>query len=679
MTSPVISNCRGRFRNLATICAAVIGLTAGKAADVSAADRSPSPAPAPRFQMLPFGAIRPGGWIKRQLEGDVREGLFSYYHRSWQILNKALLLRGHNPDRVTKQPYLWDGVAETYWSLALITSAILSDQAAAKARADEFVTDIMRSQDADGYIGLYDAETRYQPDTVDKDVHKGLLFQALLSYAQAYKREDVLQAIERAVRCDMRHFNQETKELWASSYIVMSYPQFLDRLAQTTGKKEYAEYAAFIIDNYSSSPSGLAVHADCTLPNLLNRDKLYVGHGCNITSNLSLPWISYYETGNQQYRQAGENAFEKFERQMSLSGSMPGDEDNQGRLPLPAIGIEFCSTTYLVENALIVGDKTGRSRFYDFAERALYNAGMGARLPDGTAHAYLKRDNEFNLDYPGIFHRYRYSPDHEPFCCTTRMLSLVPTFVSNMFKRTANGSGIAAVCFGPATVQAEVNGTTVTIEEKTLYPFDGHVEFRVSTDKPVTFEFSVRVPTWAPTAEIQCEGAAITRSGDYYVVKKEWRTGDVVQVAFATPVKAIRWVNNEFALMAGPLVFAAKIEAVPVTYDTFPSGATTKELSDGKQPIYGFSPGKDASMVWDASLDGLAPDTTYGFKRVVVQTPDPDLPWYESPVRLTGKMNHFRETFDVSLVPMGCTVLRRVTFPVGYIYPGQRSQDDNVR
>jgi len=670
-----------RFRNVVAICAGVIAVTAGRAAESGenpSGTRSNSLVPASRFQILPFGEIRPSGWMKKQLEADIRHGLFAYYHRSWQVQNKGFVLRGHNPDKTNKQPLFWDGEAEGYWGLALISSAILTEEPVARERAEAFVTEILQSQDADGYIGLYDAKSRYRPDTVDKDVSKGLLFQALLSYAQAYRRGDVLEAVERAVRCDMRHFNRETKGLWAKDFMVMSYPQFLDRLAQATQNKEYAEYAAFIIGNYSSAPGGSKVFADCTLANLLNRDKPFVGHACNTPGNLSLPWIAYYATGNQQYRLAGQNAFEKFARQMSLSGSLPGDEDNQGRLPLPEIGIEFCSTTYLVENALIVGDKTGWSQIFDFAERALYNAGMGARLPDGTAHAYLKRDNEFNLDYPGIFHRYQYSPDHEPFCCSTRMMSLVPVFVSNMFKRSADGRGIAAVCFGPATVRTEVNGATVTIEEKTLYPFDGHIEFRVNTDKPVAFEFMVRVPSWAPTAEVGCEGATITRAGDYYVVAKEWGAGDLVQATFATPVKVIRSVNNEFALMSGPLVFGAKIDATAVSYGRFPSGRSTKDTSAGRLPIYGFSPGKN-SRVWEASLDGLASGSAYGFKRATVQTADPDEPWRESPVRLDGMMNRMRGKFGVSLVPMGCTVLRRVTFSVGYVYPSARDKDDAMR
>jgi len=625
-------------------------------------------APEARFKLLPFGSIRPAGWIKAQMDQDAAGGALAYYHRNWAIQNKAYELRGHNPDKKDKQSDFWDGAAEGYWGLALISSAILADDPALKKRADEFVAAILKSQDPDGYIGIHDAKKRYTPQMVDRVGHIGFMLQGLLDYAQANGRADVLATVERAVQCDMRHFNRTTTNLHAAGLMVMRNPQFLNSLAQATLKKEYPDYAAFLIESYNASGElDSPIYSDCKLPNLLDEKRPFYSHACNTTGNLSLPWITYYTTGNPQFKQAGENAFAKFDKQMSASGSLPGDEDNQGRDPSPEIGIEFCSTSYLVENSLIVGEKTGGSHYFDIAERAIFNAGMGARLPDGTAHAYLKRDSEFTLEGPGIFHREQYSPAHEPFCCTLRMMSMMPNYVSHMFMKTTDGKALAAVCFGPATVTTEMVGVKVRVEEKTLYPFEGKIEFRVQPEKPVAFEFLVRVPTWAPAAEVQCEGATVTSEGEYYVVKKQWTAGDVVNVAFETPVEAIRWVNNEYVLKSGPLVFAANLGTTPVKYDKFPSGHTIQELSDGKLPIYGFAP-KEPGLWTHCGLDGLTKEAAYGFKRVMVKTADPDQPWANPPVALQGTFNRMRGKSKADLVPMGCTVLRRVTFPVGYVH-----------
>ena len=415
--------------------------------------------PKASFMLLPFGSVRPSGWIKAQLDQDAKGGCLAYFHRSWMVQNKAYELRGHNPNKKDAYPLIWDGAAEGYWGLALLASSILADDAKLKERADQFVAATLKSQDPDGYLGIHDAKQRYQPDTVDVVGCMGFMLQGLLDYAQAYGRKDVLAAVERAVQCDMRHFNSTTTNLRANGFLVMSYPPFLDVLAQATGKREYADYAAFLVENYSTAPDRVnPIYSDCRLLNLLDANRPFFCHACNTTGNLALPWIAYFTTGDVRYRQAGVNAFAKFDRQMSASGSLPGDEDNQGRPPSPKIPIEFCTTSYLVENALIVGEKTGGSRYFDIAERALFNAGMGARLPDGTAHAYLKRDSEFNLEYPGVFHREQYSPAHEPFCCTLRMISMMPAYVSHMFQKTADGKALAALGYGPATVETDLAG-----------------------------------------------------------------------------------------------------------------------------------------------------------------------------------------------------------------------------
>jgi hypothetical protein len=286
------------------------------------------------FMLLPFGSVRPSGWIKAQLDQDAKGGCLAYFHRSWMIQNKAYELRGHNPNKKNTQSHSWDGAAEGYWGLALIASSILADDAELKARADQFVASTLKSQDPDGYLGIHDAKKRYQPDTVDLGGCIGFMLQGLLDYAQAYGRKDVLAAVERAAQCDMRHFNPATTNLLADGFLVMSYPTFLDALAQATGKREYADYAAFLAENYSTAADLVnPIYSDCRLVNLLDAKRPFFSHACNTTGNLALPWIAYFTTGDVRYRRAGVNAFAKFDRQMSASGSLPGDEDNQGRAP----------------------------------------------------------------------------------------------------------------------------------------------------------------------------------------------------------------------------------------------------------------------------------------------------------------------------------------------------------
>jgi hypothetical protein len=96
-----------------TLLAAFMVLAA--ATTVSAASK-----PEPRFKLLPFGSVQPAGWMKAQLEQDASGGILAYFHRSWQVQNRAFELRGHNPAKTDKiSPHFWDGAAEGYWGFAL--------------------------------------------------------------------------------------------------------------------------------------------------------------------------------------------------------------------------------------------------------------------------------------------------------------------------------------------------------------------------------------------------------------------------------------------------------------------------------------------------------------------------------------------------------------------------------
>ncbi len=631
--------------------------------------------PAPVFRPLPFGSVVPSGWLGFMLHNDTVNGTFSCFHNSWMVQNKAFELRGNNPDKKDKYPHIWDGAAEGYWGYALMLGAAFSEDPAVHERAGAFVNAVLKSQDADGYIGILAPERRWNPNTVDSDCHKGFMLLGMLYYAQAFDRPDVTEAVERAVQCDMRHFNRNTPDLYAKQFMVMSYPLMLDMLASFTGKQEYTDYATFLYDSYSSYADTAACFADCKLANLLNTNRMFIGHGCNTTGNMAMPYIAYYASGKPEYLQAGQNAFAKFENQKSMSGSLPGNEDNMGRLSFPDIGIEYCTTSYFVENALLAAEKTGSGRYFDLAEQCLYNAGMGARMPDGSLHAYLKRDNERDLGDDYLMHRYHYSPAHEPFCCTTRMMSMLPFFAGQLLKQTESG-GVAAVCYAPCTAHLNLKGIDVQIDEKTRYPFGHKIEFRVEPASPVEFDLVLRIPGWARDAAVNIpKGARIEGAGEWRTVSCVWKAGDTVTLELQADVQPVRAVNNEYSLTYGPLVFGMFITPVDHPYDAFPSGHSVSEFSNGRFRNHRYSPGRDMEN-WDLMFDADEGDA-FGFQPVFSGAM-PDNPWEAPPLMLEGPMMKMRSSQQKKMVPMGATVLRRITFQAGHMYQNDTPKEESL-
>ena len=302
--------------------------------------------------------------------------------------------------------------------------------------------------------------------------------------------------------------------------MVMSYPQFLNALAQATGKKEYADYAAFLVENYSTCAGSRQPHLQ----------RLQAGEPAGWEASLFRPRLQHDGqslAAVARLLRDGRPAIQAGRRKCPRQVRPPDERERiaAGRRRQPRPRTIAGDSHRVLHDELPCRERLdcrredGRQAATSTSPSGRFSTpGMGARLPDGTAHAYLKRDSEFSLEYPGIFHREQYSPAHEPFCCTTRMMSMMPAYVGQMFKKTADGKALAALCYGPATVKTDMAGVKVRVEEKTLYPFEGRIEFRVQAEKPVTFEFMVRVPTWSPAAEVQCAGATVGRQGEYCVV-----------------------------------------------------------------------------------------------------------------------------------------------------------------
>ena len=105
----------------------------------------------------------------------------------------------------------------------------------------------------------------------------------------------------------------------------------------------------------------------------------------------------------------------------------------------------------------------------------------------------------------------------------------------------------------------------LTVE--TDYPWDGLVRVRVEEASGVGWTLSLRVPGWADGATLTADGEPHdAAAGTYASVRRQWRVGDVVELALPMPVRftaadeRVDAVRGCLAIERGPLVYA--VEAV---------------------------------------------------------------------------------------------------------------------
>ena len=108
------------------------------------------------------------------------------------------------------------------------------------------------------------------------------------------------------------------------------------------------------------------------------------------------------------------------------------------------------------------------------------------------------------------------------------------------------------------------DGVDVRIAERTNYPFEETVAFRIEEmARPAQFPFTVRIPSWSESTEIRLNGEVVAFSvGEdrLATIGREWSAGDELELRFSPRVRLTMWKENARTVERGPLVYALKME-----------------------------------------------------------------------------------------------------------------------
>ena len=304
---------------------------------------------------------------------------------------------------------------------------------------------------------------------------------------------------------------------------------------------------------------------------------------------------------------------------------------------------EYCTMLELRNFFGTAAQKTGEVAHADRAEKLTFNGMLGARNQDGTAITYGKPDNCYKLDGKSLDGeekevRYKYSPTHsEPaVCCAPNYTRNLTYYLDQMWGR--DESGFAALLYGPCKMTTNLSGIDLSIEQKTEYPYSDKIVFEISTSEPIEFTLSLRKPQWAGKLILDEEQFSV--EGDFYRINKQWNNGDLLSVEFEYEVEAKRLDNGEVYFQRGPLVYALEI---PHRRENI-----KRYEVEGFHDYYCHAMNDEfRDLEWGGADMSINDDVEKG-------------------LHLTGSLvdKETKEEKAVELIPMGETVLRRVTFPV---------------
>jgi hypothetical protein len=297
------------------------------------------------------------------------------------------------------------------------------------------------------------------------------------------------------------------------------------------------------------------------------------------------------------------------------------DQDSRGDVG------ETCALAYQLRVYDSLLRLSGDPRMGDLMERTIFNALFASQSPDGRQLRYFA---------PLEGNRVYWKTD--TYCCPCNFRRIIAELPSLVFYRGQDGITVNLYAAAQAQLKLD-NGLPVAIRQETDYPNSGRVRIRIDPEKPEDFVLRLRIPAWATNANVTVNGQPFgdAKAGTFFELSRPWKRGDLVELDLPMPWRLVHGRQRQagrVAVMRGPQVFCLN-----------PAQNPDLEKLDGAELGYiALQPASLAAPVPDTSVRpdglgcrvqawkpgfGLSPKTDY--ELILTEFPDPE-----------GKATYFR-------------------------------------
>lgn len=620
------------------------------------------------MKQILFGAIKPRGRLRESMQKDMDgcighlEKLAPSIMKEQQIYGKDRLTAGskqaelgrkadeHQDQMDVPAQYMWwNSESQSNWRDGYCRAALLLEDERYCEQVEKYISDILDTQDADGYLGIYKPDLRYRHKEENGELWaKATLYRVLLAYYEKTGSGRVRTALERAFAELMNGYPMGASDPFCVENSFSGHCHGLmitDALYEMyllTDEKKYLDYAVWLYENFSEN---VVAEEDLQINHIRDMEYRWKNHGVHLYEHIRAVVIAGLH--REEYRALIDLMLAKLPYYLTPSGGPIGDEWIGGRTAdASGTAYEFCSVTELFDSYALLLQEIGELRWADKMEWLYFNAGMGMKHPEESSIMYCKTDNCYTADRrksesdPSVDERYKYSPAHQTtaVCCVPNMGRLTPHYVQNMFIR--EGKEITAALFGDCEFAASVDGIAVNIRQTTGYPGERKIVFEVMTEAPVIFQLSIRVPDWADGVMLDGERQVI--SGGKIAIRREWKFRQAVEIEFLCRVKFSTDFRGDYFVSYGPLVFALPVAAKEETVLTY-------KQKPFREILY-------TSMEREKENLGIQE----GEKKFFCYVEKEEKDWKKQ--ELTGRFWNGKESIPLTMIPMGGTILRKVTF-----------------
>jgi hypothetical protein len=505
------------------------------------------------FSFLPLGAVKPTGWLRRQLEIQAA-GLSGHLDETWPDVGPNSGWLGGAGESWERGPYYLDG---------LVPLAYLLDDKRLKDKAQPWIEWTLKSQSPNGDFGPVAKGIDPWPRMV--------MLKVLTQYQEVTGDSRVIPFLQRyfayqASSLSITPLKGWAKYRWQDNVLSVLWlydrtndPKLLDlaRLLQSQGWNWRQEFANFPFTKKMTKGELVADKKD--------DEGYHQTHGVDVAMGLKSSAVWSRISNDPADRDAAMKMLSILDEYHGLpNGMYSADEHLAGRNP--SQGTELCTVVemmFSLEQAIAI---SGDARLADRLEKIAYNALPGAISDDMWSHQYDQQPNQIessvkprpwsnNGPWANVF-----GLDPNFGCCAANFHQGWPKLTSSLWMRHADG-GLTAVVYAPSVVKTQIANTPVSIETVTEYPFRRVIEMHVKPESPVAFALHFRLPA-GENVSLKVNGTAVDGSGQkgFATVTRSWSAGDVVRLEFAMAPRMIQGFENSVSVMRGPLVFSLPVE-----------------------------------------------------------------------------------------------------------------------
>jgi hypothetical protein len=499
--------------------------------DVITSGRTPSRELAP-------GAIRPRGWLERQLRLQAA-GLTGQLEEIWPDVGPDSGWLGGDGESWERGPYYLDG---------LVPLAYVLDDDGLKAKAQRWIEWILASQDGSGFFGpernrdwwprivVLKALTAYCDATGDPRIEahlrryfefqlRELPLRPLSSWAAARGADNVL---------SVWWLHARTGEQWLLELIDLLQAQTLD-------------WQTYLADDLITGKAKVFSHFT---------------HGPNVAMGLKTGAVAMLRDGDLSHRDATERDFAALERwHGQVHGWFSGDEWLGG--PEATAGIETCQVVEMMFTSEVQSRVFGGAVYGDRLESLAYNLLAASCDASMRSHQYHQQANQVEVSVAG--RDWSFAGDDanvfglEPNfgCCTANLHQGWPKFVRSLWTVDPDDA-IRVVAYAPADVSVTVGGSDIVLHVETNYPFEETVRITVGTASAIDLALRLRIPEWCDDAELEVDGTrqALEVVDGHHTVERRWTGAETLVLRLPIRPRLVKRAGQAVGIRAGALQLA---------------------------------------------------------------------------------------------------------------------------